>query len=410
MGQGKRGVERSMSENVCSQTLFLNFSVSSAIARCRARLNHSLCEHLFDLWCIVEQSPNLDADDQVLCLLPFTTLHSLAGFDNVIPGVFWGTHERRLVRLVEQPLERLACHPSLLVVRVKRSKQWDLGQHATSQVSRFEQLDVDVHVEGEESSFLHQLLFGRKLNIESLDGLSQQLLLARRAEHFRKDRLTLGDVSSSEGRKTKLHDGSVVQDLRGDVGLSDSVLKMRHEQQVTGLVVSAVSGVVVDVGKDSSGTEEGSVRSVDVNTEGVDQGAGVAVGTKGGDSGVHTGSGVVNSVLKVVNDCVGLYVSFVPSGISSTHLGVNVLKSSHNGTGNRIRRTLSLEQDLSLDNGRVQRQLLPQSRNVVGTLVVGIGVLKGFDELHVRSRRLLRLFDSPHCRGSQQVQQRFRQP
>jgi hypothetical protein len=103
----------------------------------RLSLSNALCEHLLDFWRIVEQSPDLDASDQVLCLFPLSALHSLACFDDVIPGVFWWTHERRLVGLIEQSLERFTRDSSFLVVRIKRSEQWDLGQHAASQVGRF---------------------------------------------------------------------------------------------------------------------------------------------------------------------------------------------------------------------------------------------------------------------------------
>jgi hypothetical protein len=163
-----------------------------------------------------------------------------------------------------------------------------------------------VHVEGEQSSLLHQFLLRRKLNVESLNGLSKKLFLSCRAEHFRKDRLTFGDVTSSESGKTELHDGSVVEDLGGDVCLGNSVLEMGHEQQVTSLVVSAMGCVVVDVGKDSSSTEKRGVRSVDVDTEGVNQSAGITVGTERGDVGVHAVGGRVDGILKVVNDRVRL--------------------------------------------------------------------------------------------------------
>lgn len=107
--------------------------------------------------------------------------------------------------------------------------------------------------------------------------------MSSRGEHVGEDGLAFGDIPSSESGKTKLHDGSVVEDLSGDIGLSDRILQMRHEEQISSLVISAVGGLVVDVGKDGSSSQQWSVRVVDVDTKQVNQFRSVSLNAEWGD-------------------------------------------------------------------------------------------------------------------------------
>lgn len=164
-------------------------------------------------------------------------------------------------------------------------------------------------MEGQQSSFLDQLLLGRQLSVVSLNRLSQELFLSGSREHLREDRLTLVDVTSSESCKTELHDGSVVEDLSSDIGLGDGVLQMRHEEQISSLVVSTVSGLVEDVGKDGSSSQERRVRVVNVDTEQVNKSGSVPLSAEGSDGGLQTLSRLGDSGFKVVNNDIGLPVS-----------------------------------------------------------------------------------------------------
>jgi hypothetical protein len=92
------------------------------------------------------------------------------------------------------------------------------------------------------------------LCVVSLDALTQELSVSLRRHHVGHDCLALGNVATSEGGKTDLHDGSVVEDLSGDIGLLDRLLHVRHEELITSLVVPGVHGVVEDVHEDGSGS------------------------------------------------------------------------------------------------------------------------------------------------------------
>lgn len=163
-------------------------------------------------------------------------------------------------------------------------------------------------MERQQSSFLDQLLFRRKLDIVSLDGLGEQFLLSLCREHLGEDRLALGDVAISESGQTELHDRSVVQDLSGDVGLSDSVLQMRHEEKVSGLVVVASGGVVENVSEDGSSSEQRGVRVVDVHGEQVDKTGSVSRLVEGGDFARHALDILGDGALESVDDDVGLRI------------------------------------------------------------------------------------------------------
>jgi hypothetical protein len=89
-----------------------------------------------------------------------------------------------------------------------------------------------------------------------LYALTQKLSVSLCRHHLGHDCLTLGNVATSECGETNLHDGSVVQNLRRDVGLLDGFLHVRHEELITCLVVSGVHGVVVNVHEDSSSSKE----------------------------------------------------------------------------------------------------------------------------------------------------------
>ena len=154
------------------------------------------------------------------------------------------------------------------------------------------------------------------MSVVSLNRLSQELFLSGRGEHFGEDSLAFGDVAFSESSKTELHDGSVVENLRRDIGLRDSVLKMRHEEKISSLVVSTVGSVVENVRQDGSSTEEWGVRVIDVDTEIVNKRTGVPWGIEGSDGGFQASDSGCHSLLKVVDDDVWLKMSTRPSTIN----------------------------------------------------------------------------------------------
>lgn len=84
----------------------------------------------------------------------------------------------------------------------------------------------------------------------------------------------------------------------------------------------------------------------------------------------------------MVDDDIGLYISLAGDYMAmTTDLGIDVLQSSSDRSGRRICRSLPLEQSLRFDDSRVQRNLLSQSCDIVGALVVGIGMLQGLSKL-----------------------------
>jgi hypothetical protein len=145
---------------------------------------------------------------------------------------------------------------------------------------------------------------------------------------------------------------------------------VRHEELISGLVVSSVHGVVVDVHEDGSGSKQRCLGRVDERSESVDQDSGGRdLATDRGDSGLQTFTSGLSSSLKDADKDV--------------RSRVDVLQSTDDDSSDGVGRVLSLEQTLCLDESSVQRLGLLESVDVIGTSLVGIGVLKGLGELVV---------------------------
>jgi len=123
-----------------------------------------------------------------------------------------------------------------------------------------------VHVEGKLALSFGLLLF-RVENLEPLlvDALSEQLLDTLSGKDFLEGSLGLLDQATPKRAQAKLNDGAVVQDLGGNIGGVDRLLKVRHEQHVTRGVEVIVESVMVNVAEYRPGTEQGVSRLVEVN-------------------------------------------------------------------------------------------------------------------------------------------------
>jgi hypothetical protein len=264
-----------------------------------------LGEHLLDALRVGHQDPDLDLLDQVPAALPVCVLQRLGRLLDAVPRRLGRAHERLPVCLVQQPLERLARHPSTGLVLSTLGEHRDLTQHARHEEGSLGELEVDVHVEGQRSELVRSLLLGRDLGV-LLGGetLGEELLGSLGGEHVEQDRSALCDEAHSEGGQSELDDSSVVEDLGALVGVLDSALKMRHEEHVARLVVAAVEGVVVDVGEHGARSDKRVGGLVEVDAEGVDEGR--RVGVIGDDGRGEGGSGFARVLLEVEDDGVGL--------------------------------------------------------------------------------------------------------
>ena len=123
-----------------------------------------------------------------------------------------------------------------------------------------------MHVEGELALSFGLLLF-RGENLEPLlvNTLSEQLLDALSGEDFLEGTLGLLDQAAPKRAQTKLNDGAIVQDLGGNVGGVDRLLKMGHEQHVARGVEVIVESVVVNVAENRPGPEQGVSRLVEMD-------------------------------------------------------------------------------------------------------------------------------------------------
>lgn len=254
---GEGVVEGGVSEEVCSQTLLLDL----------------LGEHLLDLLGVGHQIPDLDAVDEADGLLPLTGGESLGGLHDVVSGVLRRSSEDLPLVVLQHTTVSLADY-TLPNVRRRAGlgQERNLQEHATGQVNALKQLEVDVHVEGQLALLLQALLLGRNLAVSlHHDTLSEQLLLAAAAADLLQGVLSIVDEALAEGAETDLDEGSVVQDLALDVEAGDSLLQVRHEHHVTSLVVVIVQSKEVDLGEQSSGTEDALAVGVKVGAEDVDQ-------------------------------------------------------------------------------------------------------------------------------------------
>lgn len=326
-----------------------------------------LCQNSLDILGIVQQCPNLDRLDELDGLFPLAHAERLGRLDDVVPGILRRAHECLLVGLVEETLELFARNAALLLFRLGGSEERDLDEHARGQVGRFEQLNVEVHVERQQAALLNQLLLGRNGVAVPLDGLGQQLFLPLRRKHVGEDRLAFGNVAETERRETELHDGAVVEDLGRHVGLRDGILQVRHQEQVARLVIPSASGVVENVAQDRTRAQEGRVRVVNGHAQQADQGRGREGRVERRDArrqALHAGSG---KSLEVLNDIVGL--------------GVQVLDAAHDGPHDIVGPAFTLKQGLGLGDERVERCFLAKTSNVLGALFVGIRVLQRLGKL-----------------------------
>lgn len=273
----------------------------------RVDREHSLGKHLLDALRVRHKSPDLDLLDEIPAALPVGVLERLGGLLDAVPGSLGSTHEGLSVGLVQQSLKRLRGNPSTGLVLSTLGEHRDLAQHARDEEGGLGEFEVDVHVEGEGSQLVGPLLLRGDLRV-LLRGetLGEELLGSLGGEHVEKNRSALCDETHSESSESKLDNGSVVEDLSALVGVLDGALQMRHEEHVTRLVVSAVKGVVVDMGEHRSGSDEGVSRLVEVDTERVDKKG--RVGIVGDDGRSEGGSGLSRVLLEVEDDWVGLVV------------------------------------------------------------------------------------------------------
>lgn len=186
-----------------------NVSIRSLGSSTRNSLGQSLGDGL----AVIQQTPQLHGKDQIPRLFPITRPHRLARLHDMVPCTFRCTHKRLPIRLLEQSPERPADGLALLLVGREGCQEWEFDQHARDEVRGFDQIEVDVHVERQESSFFQGLLFGRGLGV-SLRALGEEFLGSLRGEDLVQGGLTFLNVSPLEGGETELDDGSVVQDLR----------------------------------------------------------------------------------------------------------------------------------------------------------------------------------------------------
>jgi len=123
-------------------------------------------------------------------------------------------------------------------------------------------------VEGKLTLSFGAFLLGSEDRVSlSLNTLSEEFLDSLSGEDLLEGRLSFADETETESAETNLNDSSVVEDLGVDVCVTDGILKMRHEEHVAGGVVVVVKGVVVDVGKHGSGSEERVAGLVEVDAD-----------------------------------------------------------------------------------------------------------------------------------------------
>lgn len=315
---GEGVVEGGVGEEVCSQTLLLDL----------------LGEHLLDLLGIGHQIPDLDAVDEADRLLPLTSGESLGGLHDVVSGVLRGSGEDLSLVVLQHAAVGLA-DDTLPNVRRRAGlgQERNLQEHAAGQVNTLEQLEVNMHVEGQLALLLQALLLGRDLAVSlHHDTLSEQLLLAAAAANLLQGVLSIVDEALAEGAETDLDESSVVQDLALDVEAGDSLLQVRHEHHVTSLVVVVVQGEEVDLGEQSSGTEDALAVGVKVGAEDVDQLSRLlSTGTRGGGGVDVLADGLPAVLLKGLDDLSRLSIkvsmNVITSGAwrASSYLEVDVL-------------------------------------------------------------------------------------
>lgn len=181
--------------------------------------------------------------------LPVTSGKSLGSSNNTVAGVLGGTGEDLALIVVQHAAEGLGDHTAAqLGGGGGLGHQRHLKQSTAGEVNALKQLEVDVHVEGQLALAFQTLLLGRDSGVTLHDDtLGKKLLLAAAATDLTKSVLGLVDEASAEGTETDLNKGAVEEDLGADVESGDVFSQMRHEHQITGLVVLVVQSKEVDL-------------------------------------------------------------------------------------------------------------------------------------------------------------------
>lgn len=393
-------VEGGVGEEVRSESLLLDFP---AMARARGSADCSKRQwnrknaprqHVLDGLLARHQVPHLDAVNELDTLLPVSRLERLGRLHDVIALVLGRSGKDLTVGVVEHAPERarddLLLH---LGVVAGLRHEGNLEEHRRDEVRALEELEVDVHVEGELALALDLVLFGRKGRVPlCLDSLREELLDALGGENLLEGRLGLADEAEAEGAKADLDDGPVVEDLGSDVRAADCVLEMGHEEHVARRVVVVVEGVVVDVGEHRARAEEGVVGLVEVDAERANEGEG-GEGGVGGGGGAGLGgpdarrSGELGEGgLEGLDNGVGLCERSVESRSDPerrTHLAVNMLEAAHENSVEVLRELNLLKVDLCLDDGLVDLLLVLEAIDVLAG--VRVDVLQALGELVVQS-------------------------
>lgn len=209
---GEGVVEGGVGEEVCSETLLLDL----------------LGQHLLDLIGVGHQVPDLDAVDVGNGLLPLAGSQSLGSLHHVVTSVLGRSSEDLSLVVLEHTAVGLADDALLDVGgRASLGEEGNLQKHAASEVYALEQLQVDVHVEGQLSLLLKALLLGRDLAVSlHHDTLGEQLLLAAASANLLQGVLSVVDEALAESAETDLNKSSVVQDLALDVEAGNSLLQV----------------------------------------------------------------------------------------------------------------------------------------------------------------------------------------
>lgn len=238
---GEGVVEGSVGEEIGAKTLLLDL----------------LGEHGLDLLCVGHELPDLDVVDEGCGLLPLAGGESLRGLHDVVTSVLRRAGEDLPLVVLKHAAVGLADDALLKVGRgAGLGEERDLEEHGAGQVDALEQLEVDMHVEGQLALLLKTLLLRRDLVVAlHHDTLSEEFLLATGAADLLEGILGVVDEALAERAETDLDEGTVVENLALDVEVGDVLLEMGHEHHVTSLVVLAVEGEEVHLAEHGASTD-----------------------------------------------------------------------------------------------------------------------------------------------------------
>lgn len=280
---GESVVERSIGEEVGAETLLLDL----------------LGKHSLDTLGVRHQVPDLDAVNEVSGLLPLTSSKGLGGLHDVIPGVLRRPGKDLAFMVLEHTAVGLADDPLLDIRRrTGLGEQRDLEEHAAGKIDALKELEVDVHVEGKLALLLEALLLRGDLAVTlDHDTLSKKLLLTATAADLLEGVLRVVDETLAESAKADLNEGTVVENLGGDVEVGDSLLKMGGEHQVARLVVLIVQSQEVDLAKHGTGADDALAVLEQVVGKDVDELASIAGLAAGGNFGIGLSRNLLPRVL-----------------------------------------------------------------------------------------------------------------